>query len=138
MGGRPIVRIFLSGHARAFTRVLQLCEHCHCPGVNSCKRDGASESSRGRVKAHHFSDGDGTIILSIISLSGAVLIFMAVRAGFLSMVVNSSKLFDLEITPFTLLVFLVFGICTGILAGLLPAIYFSRLNPIEALRNASQ
>ncbi len=79
-----------------------------------------------------------TIILSIVSLSGAVSIFMAVRAGFLSMVVNGSKLFDLEITPFTLLVFLAFGICTGILAGLFPAIYFSKLNPVEALRNASQ
>jgi len=79
-----------------------------------------------------------TIILSTISLSGAALIFMAVRAGFLNMVVNGSKLFDLEITPVTFLVFLAFGICTGMLAGLFPAIYFSRLNPIEALRNASQ
>ena len=79
-----------------------------------------------------------TIILSIISLSGAVFIFVAVREGFLSMVVGGSKLFDLEMTPLTLLVFLVFGICTGILAGIFPAIYFSRLNPIETLRNASQ
>jgi putative ABC transport system permease protein len=78
-----------------------------------------------------------TIVLSVISLTGAILIFVLVRNEFLGMVVRGSKTFDLEITPLTLVVFLLFGIVTGFLAGVFPAAYFARLNPIETLRNTS-
>jgi len=52
-------------------------------------------------------------------------------------VVHGSKTFDLEITPLTFVVFLLFGITTGFLAGIFPAAYFAKLNPIETLRNTS-
>jgi putative ABC transport system permease protein len=79
-----------------------------------------------------------TIILSMISLVGAMVLFYIIREAFIDMVVNGSRTFDLEVTPLTFIVFLVFGVFTGFLAGVFPASYFARLNPIQTLRNTSQ
>jgi ABC-type antimicrobial peptide transport system permease subunit len=78
-----------------------------------------------------------TIIISVIALGGSLLIFSAIKNQFLQMVVNGHRTFSLELTPLTLLVFLLFAILTGFVAGVLPASYFSKLNPIETLRNSS-
>ncbi|MEO1051195.1 MAG: ABC transporter permease [Bacteroidota bacterium] len=78
-----------------------------------------------------------TLLMSIVSLLVAVYLFVLIRAEFQSMVVQGSRAFDLEINFQTGVTFVLFGLLTGILAGLLPAIYFSKLNPIETLRNSS-
>jgi putative ABC transport system permease protein len=79
-----------------------------------------------------------TIVVSLISLTGAILIFTAIRAEFQDMIVDGSRAFDLEITPGTFFLFVIFAIFTGFLAGVFPATYFAKLNPIETLRNSSQ
>jgi ABC-type antimicrobial peptide transport system permease subunit len=79
-----------------------------------------------------------TIIISVISLTGAMFIFQVIRAEFVDMIVDGSKTFDLEITPATFIVFVLFAILTGFIAGVFPATYFAKLNPIETLRNSSQ
>jgi len=50
------------------------------------------------------------------------------------MMANASGL-DLSLTPGRVLWFLAFAIITGFLAGFLPAMHFSRLNPIDAIKN---
>ncbi len=79
-----------------------------------------------------------TVIISLLSLSAALLIYILVREDFTTLVVNGQKKFDLDLTPLTILVFLAFGIFLGVLAGALPAAYFSKMNPIETLRNSFQ
>lgn len=79
-----------------------------------------------------------TIVLALFSLAGATLIFLYVREPFLDMVVQGHQAFDLEITPTTFGIFFLFAAFTGFLAGVFPATYFAKLNPIETLRNASQ
>jgi putative ABC transport system permease protein len=74
-----------------------------------------------------------TVVITLISLAGSVLIFFMIRKEFQTMMVASSSL-DLSLTPITLLLFLVFAIGTGLLAGIFPALYFARLNPIQALK----
>ncbi|NJN43096.1 MAG: FtsX-like permease family protein [Flammeovirgaceae bacterium] len=78
-----------------------------------------------------------TIIISLISLGGAILLFQVIRSEFLEMIVSGSKTFDFQITPITFFIFFLFAIGTGILAGIFPAAYFSKLNPIETLRNST-
>ena len=102
------------------------------------KEIGLRKVSGGQSKNIFFQMISETVILSVISLAGAILIYIAVRHEFQSMIVGGSKSFDLEITPTTLITFIVFSIVTGVLAGIFPATYFSKLNPIETLRNASQ
>jgi putative ABC transport system permease protein len=79
-----------------------------------------------------------TMIISVISLTGAVFIFRAIRAEFVDMIVDGSRTFGLEITPVTFILFVLFAIFTGFIAGVFPATYFAKLNPIETLRNSTQ
>ena len=79
-----------------------------------------------------------TVIISLLSLLASLLIFVFVREDFISMLVKGQKKFDLELTPISILTFLAFGILSGVLAGALPAGYFSKMNPIETLHNSFQ
>ena len=78
-----------------------------------------------------------TVIISILSLFLATGLFMWMRVEWLSMIVEGSRTFDLQITWPTAIAFLLFAVFTGLAAGIFPALYFSKLNPIETLRNAS-
>lgn len=76
-----------------------------------------------------------TVVITLISLFLACFIFVLIRAEFLSMLVASNKL-DLSLTPEMLLGFLLFALLAGLAAGTVPALYFSRLNPIQALKSS--
>jgi ABC-type antimicrobial peptide transport system permease subunit len=76
-----------------------------------------------------------TVVITVISLILACFIFILIRPEFLSMLVASNKL-DLSLTPEMLLGFLLFALLTGLLAGTVPALYFARLNPIQALKSS--
>ncbi len=75
-----------------------------------------------------------TVVITLISLLGAILIFFLIRSEFQSMMLASSSI-DLALTWRTVLWFFLLALATGILAGIFPAIYFGRLNPIQAIRN---
>jgi putative ABC transport system permease protein len=75
-----------------------------------------------------------TVVITLISLAGAILIFFLIRSEFQSMMVASSSI-DLSLTGKTIFWFLIFALATGILAGIFPALYFGRLNPIQALKS---
>jgi putative ABC transport system permease protein len=105
--------------------------------LKRAKEIGLRKVSGGESRHIFFQMVMETIIISIISLSGAMLIFYMVRTQFLQMIVNGDRTFSLEITPTTFSIFLVFAIFTGFAAGVIPATYFSKLNPIQTLRNSS-
>jgi putative ABC transport system permease protein len=75
-----------------------------------------------------------TIVITLISLLGALLIFVLIRSEFQSMLVEGSSL-DLSLTPRMVLLFFTFSLVVGFGAGVLPAVHFSSLNPIEALKS---
>ncbi len=75
-----------------------------------------------------------TVIITSLSLIGAAAIFFMIRHEFQSMLVHASAL-DLSLTPMRLLAFFGFGLLTAVIAGVLPALHFARLTPIEAMRS---
>ena len=75
-----------------------------------------------------------TVIITLIALFFSYYIFVMVRGEFLSMIVGSEAL-DLSPTVITILCFVVFALLVGFVAGVVPAVYFSKLNPIEALKS---
>jgi ABC-type antimicrobial peptide transport system permease subunit len=75
-----------------------------------------------------------TVVITMISLAGAILIFLLIRSEFQSMMVASSSI-DLSLTGKTVFLFFLFALATGLLAGAFPAFYFGGLNPIQALKN---
>lgn len=105
--------------------------------LKRAKEIGLRKVSGGESKHIFFQMVMETIIISVIALGGAMIIFYLVRDHFLQMVVNGHRTFSLEITPTTFVIFLLFAILTGFIAGVLPASYFSKLNPIQTLRNSS-
>jgi putative ABC transport system permease protein len=77
-----------------------------------------------------------TIIVTLVALAGAFLIFTQIRSEFLSMLVSSNGL-ELVADPLTILYFVLFAIVVGVFAGIVPALYFSKLNPVQALKNSA-
>jgi putative ABC transport system permease protein len=75
-----------------------------------------------------------TVVICLISLVGAVGLFILMRTEFQSMMVHASSL-DLSVTPLMASLFIFFAVMTGLLAGAFPALYFAGLNPIQALKS---
>ena len=75
-----------------------------------------------------------SILLSLTALIGSVVIFSFIRDEFSSMVIGADSL-DLTLNPTMLLFFLVFAIVAGVMAGIFPALYFSKLKPINSLKS---
>ncbi len=75
-----------------------------------------------------------TVVITSISLIGALLIFFVIRSEFQSMMVEASAL-DLSLTVHAVALFIVLSLVTGFIAGSLPALYFAGLNPIQALKS---
>ena len=76
------------------------------------------------------------IAITLISLIGAVAIFMLIRPEFENMMPGAWL--DLSLTWEMILMFLLFAVATGFLAGALPAFHFASLNPIQSIRGQSR
>jgi putative ABC transport system permease protein len=76
-----------------------------------------------------------TVAIVVLALIGAVLIFLMIRPEFEDMMPGSWL--DLSLTWQMLVMFLLFAVATGFLTGVVPALYFAGLNPIQALKGKS-
>jgi ABC-type antimicrobial peptide transport system permease subunit len=76
-------------------------------------------------------------ILSIISMGLAFLFFLLVRGEFLAMDVKLQEMVTLKPAIETYLFFIGFAILVGILAGILPASFFSKINASRILKDFS-
>lgn len=76
-----------------------------------------------------------TIIISFLALGLAFYIFTVIRGEFLSMLVSGDAI-SLDLEPLTVLYFILFAMVVGAATGFVPAYYFSRLNPIQAMKKA--
>ncbi|WP_424961214.1 ABC transporter permease [Ekhidna sp.] len=74
-----------------------------------------------------------TILLSVIALFGSLILLYPMKREFLGMIIGGSML-DTNPNFAQFITFLVFSILVGLLAGLFPAQYFSRLNPIQTMK----
>lgn len=75
-----------------------------------------------------------TVLISGIAVILAGVIFLIIRSEFIALVVGGSTSLDLSLTPAILMAFVVFAVMVGGVSGMVPAIHFSRLNPVEALK----
>jgi putative ABC transport system permease protein len=75
-----------------------------------------------------------TVLVTVGSLILSCALFMVLRGEFQAMMTYGASL-DLSLTVDRFLYFLAFAIFTGFMAGLFPAMHFSRLNPIDAIKN---
>ncbi|GAB5524620.1 MAG: ABC transporter permease [Roseivirga sp.] len=75
-----------------------------------------------------------TVMICMVGVLLSIFIFDLIKTELASMLVGGTSL-SFALSPKLLLVFLFFAMLTGLLTGLLPALYFSRITPIKAIRN---
>ncbi|MEQ9007163.1 MAG: FtsX-like permease family protein, partial [Ekhidna sp.] len=74
-----------------------------------------------------------TIILSVLALIGSLAILYPMKREFLSMII-AAEVLDTNPSFVQILTFLIFSILVGIFAGMFPAQYFAKLNPIQTMK----
>jgi putative ABC transport system permease protein len=77
------------------------------------------------------------VIVSLVALFLSFGMFLVLRPQFMSIAPELLKMVKLEITMPMVLTFIAFSMAVGIVAGFLPALFFSRVNIIHALKDAS-
>lgn len=88
-------------------------------------------SSRFQIFLHYLSE---TVLLAVMGFGLALLIFLLIRPHFLKVFWMMESLFDLQLTVPMVLRSFVFSVVVGLLAGLYPALIYSRINTVSALK----
>lgn len=77
---------------------------------------------------------------TMISLAALVLsfcLFLALRPILINLAPEMQQTVKLELTSSMIIVFIVFSVTVGVMAGVMPALFFSKVSAISALRNVS-
>jgi len=77
------------------------------------------------------------IIISLAALFLSYFIFIVLRPQLINMAPEMQHLVKLELTPSMVVAFIFFSVTVGVIAGFMPAIFFSKVSAINALRNVS-
>ena len=78
-----------------------------------------------------------SVIISLCALFFAFFIFLLLRVQFLSFHPEVEKLFSLELSPKLISYFILLAIVVGAIAGFLPALFYSKINAVQVLKDAS-
>ncbi|HET6253981.1 MAG TPA: ABC transporter permease [Puia sp.] len=78
-----------------------------------------------------------SLAISLLSLCFAFCIFLLLRMQFLSLHPYLNSMFSMELSPQLVVYFILLAILVGVVAGLLPALFYSKINAVQALKNAS-
>jgi putative ABC transport system permease protein len=77
------------------------------------------------------------VIISLCSLVLAFVLFLILKPYFLNVQKDIKEVLVLDLSPQIIVYFIVFAIVIGIGAGLFPALFFSRINAIQVLKDIS-
>ena len=77
------------------------------------------------------------IIISLAALLLSYFIFLVLRPQLINMAPELQRMVKLDLTPSMVVAFIVFSVTVGVIAGFMPAIFFSKVSAINALRNVS-
>lgn len=78
-----------------------------------------------------------SVIISLIALCAAFLMFLVLRGQFLSFREFLQRVFSLNLTIKAIVYFICLGVLVGVVAGLLPAMFYAKVNAVQVLKNAS-
>ncbi len=78
-----------------------------------------------------------SVSISMLALVFSFLLFLFIRPHFISMEESLQELLILDLSPLLIVSFILFAIVIGLIAGIIPALSFSRINAIQAFRSLS-
>jgi putative ABC transport system permease protein len=77
------------------------------------------------------------IMISLAALLLSYFIFLVLRPQLINIAPEMQRTVKLEITPSMVVAFIAFSLTVGVIAGFMPALFFSKVSAINALRNVS-
>jgi ABC-type antimicrobial peptide transport system permease subunit len=77
------------------------------------------------------------IMISLAALLLSYFIFLVLRPQLINIAPEMQRMVKLELTPAMVVAFIIFSVTVGVVAGFMPAIFFSKISAINALRNVS-
>ena len=77
------------------------------------------------------------IMISLAALLLSCFLFLVLRPQLISIAPEMQRTVKLELTPSMVAAFIAFSVAVGVIAGFLPALFFSKVSAINALRNVS-
>lgn len=77
------------------------------------------------------------IMISLAALLLSYFIFLVLRPQLINLAPEMQRMVKLELTPSMVVAFIIFSVTIGVIAGFMPAIFFSKISAINALRNVS-
>lgn len=91
-------------------------------------------AGKGQVRQQFMAE---SIMISLAALFLSYFIFLVLRPQLINMAPEMQDMVKLELTPLMVVAFIVFSVIVGAIAGAMPAIFFSKVSAINALRNVS-
>lgn len=77
------------------------------------------------------------IMISLAALLLSYFLFLALRPQLINIAPEMQRTVKLELTPTMVVTFIAFSVTVGVIAGFMPALFFSKISAIHALRNVS-
>jgi putative ABC transport system permease protein len=91
-------------------------------------------AQRGQVIGQFLAE---SIILALLSLCFAFFIFLLLRGQFFAIDQQLQNIFSLDLTSGLVIWFVLLAIGVGLVAGVLPALFYSKINAVRVLKDAS-
>jgi putative ABC transport system permease protein len=77
------------------------------------------------------------ILISVTALFLSYFIFLVMRPQLIGIAPEMQQMVKLELTPLMVGAFIIFSIVVGVVAGIMPALFFSKVSAIHALGNSA-
>ncbi|HLF34312.1 MAG TPA: ABC transporter permease [Cyclobacteriaceae bacterium] len=78
-----------------------------------------------------------SVLISLLSLGFAFAIYLVIKPNFLALALDIQNLVSLELSANVILGFITLAVVTGFIAGILPALFYSKINAIKVIKGAS-
>ncbi len=77
------------------------------------------------------------VMISLAALLLSFLLFLVLRPMLINMAPEMQRTVKLALTPTMVAAFIIFSIAVGVMAGFMPAVFFLKVNPINAFKSIS-
>lgn len=77
------------------------------------------------------------VMISLAALFISFILFLILRPQLINIAPELQRTVKLDLTPAMVAAFIVFSVIVGVIAGFLPALFFSKVSPIHALGNVA-
>jgi hypothetical protein len=91
-------------------------------------------AGKGQIRQQFLAEA---LLISLAALLLSFFLFLALRKQLINLAPEMQRTVKLELTPAMVVAFIIFSVTVGVMAGFMPAIFFSKVSAINALKHVS-